>query len=230
MTDSTIYRTETSGFENSTDPDECNCPVHGYFASPPPRLPCGISFADRVDVRPIPFDVAGEIYKAHHSYLPSYRTSGAPVHHGIYLSDELVGAITYAYMLCSDPILGVDPDRVMAVARVCIVNRTPNLASAALARSQKKFVDDYGDDENIRLLTSFVVEGLDGSMFAALRGLGWRRGRWRRGKTASNRPDNEVRSGRKRRWFCVVGGRETELAVRNNILLRLFDEWGGEGR
>ena len=192
------------------DPDgvACQCPIHGYFADKPSTLPLGVPFADRVSIRSIPFDVAGEIYRSHHSYLPTERTSGAPVHHGIYLDDSLVGAVTYAYMLCSDPIAGVEPEHVAEVARVCIGVDMPNLASCSMAKSQQKFADEYATENDIRLLTTYVKEGYTGAMFDSLRGLGWRPDGESTPSSAGNRPDTAIRAETKTRWVCPLENTE----------------------
>jgi hypothetical protein len=126
----------------------CECPVHGWFSSTPKPLPLGVSFTDRLEIREVDYHTSRKIYEAHHSYRPSGRKPATPLHHGVYLDGQIVGAITYSLPFRSSGLklgpLHVPHGRLMEVSRVCIAIDMPNLASAAMARSQDKFVGGRG--------------------------------------------------------------------------------------
>ena len=180
-----------------------NSPIYDGFATPPGELPLGVPIEHRISVKNIDNRTATRVYESHHSYVNSGRNG--VVHHGVYLDDQLVGAITYDYMLASHEIHGVPSDEYIEVARVCIAHDTPNLASCGMAKSQKKFVNEYANEHNIKLLVSYVREDYKGSMFAALKGLGWHHdGHIAKGHQAGNRPHREIREWDKKRWVCEL--------------------------
>jgi len=107
-------------------------------------------------------------------------------------------------MLCSEPINGVEPENTMEVSRACIALDMPNLASCSMAKAQKKFVEDYARENDIEQLVTYVREDYDGTMFKALRGLGWQKDGVSKGHQAGNRPEREIRSYDKTRWVCPL--------------------------
>jgi hypothetical protein len=80
----------------------------------------------------------------------------------------------------------------------------PNLASAALARSQSRFVADYGDDLAMKFLITFVRSDYTGSMIRALRDKGWVCTGWTQLGQASNRQEKSIRDHYKWRFCCPV--------------------------
>jgi len=172
-------------------------PIEQGLNNTPKPLPKGIPFSDRVEIWEIPYSVSCGIYENHHSYVNAGREQSF-IRHGIYFDDELVGAIDWAYMLCSSPIGYVPSHQYVELARVCVAVDMPNLASCAVAKSQKKASETF-DDKNIRLLVSYVREDYDGTMFKALDG--WERdGHISTGHQAGNRPDRDIRDWDKVRW------------------------------
>jgi hypothetical protein len=64
----------------------------------------------------------------------------------------------------------------ITASRICIGVSMPNFASAALARSQVKFVEEYGAEfEDFQFLATYVRADFEGSMIKALRDKGWKR-------------------------------------------------------
>lgn len=180
-------------------------PIESGFSNPPKRLPLGISISDRVETKPIRASLANKVHTAHHSYVASGRNG--VVHHGIFLDSELVGAITYSYMLASEPIHGYESDEYIEVSRVTVANNTPNLASCAMAQSQDKFAKTYAAKNNIGLLVTYVREDYEGSMFKALEGKGWYHdGHIAIGHQAGNRTEREIREWDKKRFICEING------------------------
>lgn len=178
-------------------------PVTNGFGTEPPTYSLGWPLSDRVDTDTIPGKLANQIHMAHHSYVSEPRNG--VVHHGIFLDGEIVGAITYNYMLCSESIHGYESDEYIEVARVTVANNTPNLASCAMADSQDRFVDSYCRENGINLLVTYVREGWEGTMFKALRGKGWEyNGHTVEGHQAGNRKEREIRNHDKKRWVCEV--------------------------
>lgn len=179
-------------------------------------LPLGVSFADRVSVESIPDHLANRIYERHHSYLGALHRVGNHATHGIRLDDDLVGAVTYGPLRSTSEIAGFGPDEYVEVSRVCVAVPMPNLASAGMAASQDRFVRDVARPEGIRLLVSYVVEGYEGSMFAALRGKGWRFDEHRPPSNPSgNRAARPIHRLAKDRWVCELdvegAGEQTTL-------------------
>jgi len=192
----------------STDSPEYRdpSPVTSRWTTTPKPLPLGVPFADRVGVREIPWRTAELLYEHHHSYLPSVRTSGAFVHHGIYLDGNIVGAITWGAHPTEHDLHGYPPDERAEVARVCIAINMANLASCSMAKSQRTFMEEIGREKGIGLLVTYVREDFLGSMFAALEGLGWETdGEPRNGPAPANRPKRDIHDYGKRRWVCEVG-------------------------
>lgn len=178
-------------------------PVTNGFSDPPKPYPLGFPIKDKVTVQEVRPRIANNVHRVHHSYVDSGRNS--MVHHGIFLQDSLVGAISYAYMLSSEPIHGYESDEYVEVARVTVANDTPNLASCAMAQSQKQFVQEYVDDKDIGMLVTYIHEDWKGSMFAALEGLGWHHdGHVANGHQAGNRTEREIREYDKKRWVCEL--------------------------
>lgn len=206
--------------------ESCGCPVHSGFGGPPKSLPLGISFSDRLSVRDIDHTIATGIYEEHHSYLPVGRTSGTPVHHGIYLDDRLVGAISYSYLLAGNPIGGHDQTEFMEVSRVCLAHDQPNLASCAMARSQKKFAREYAAENDIGLLVTYVREDYEGTMFAALSDgsppVDWRYDGVAPGHQTSDRPDRDIRDYDKHRLICPLTEEAAERAEMATLSRWLF--------
>lgn len=178
-------------------------PIKNGFSDPPKPYPLGFPIGRKVEVGDIRPQLANQIHRSHHSYVSEPRNG--VVHHGVFLRGEIVGAITYDYMLASEPIHGVPSDEYIEVARVTIANNTPNLASCAMAKSQDEFSSTYADENDIQLLVTYVREGYDGSMFKALRGKGWQHdGHIATGHQAGNRKEREIRDYDKKRWVCEV--------------------------
>jgi len=201
--------------QRDTGPD-CDCPIHRDRDRLPVTVPLGRRFADHVAVEPIPQHVAGDIYAAHHSYMPDLPSVNL-THHGLLFQGQLVGAITYRFPLIRK--LTYDGreycgDEIVEAARICLGVRMPNLASAALATSQERFVRDHARRRGVALLLTFVRADYDGAMIRALRDKGWER----TGKTtpsqAGNRPAKAIRERAKWRFLCPVdkqGGEQAGL-------------------
>ncbi|MFC6977131.1 hypothetical protein ACFQL1_24195 [Halomicroarcula sp. GCM10025709] len=94
-------------------------------------------------------------------------------------------------------------DTIVEAARICLGVRMPNLASAALARSQERFVRDH-EDRSIRFLLTWVRADFDGAMVRALRDKGWTCTGYREPGQASNREDKPIRERYKWRFLCPV--------------------------
>jgi hypothetical protein len=178
-------------------------PIENGFSSPPEPYPLGWPLKDRVNVESIRGKLANQIHVAHHSYVAEPR-SGV-VHHGIFLDNQIVGAITYSYMLASESIHGYESDEYIEVSRVTVANDTANLASCAMAQSQELFSEGYATENNIGLLVTYVRDGYEGSMFKALRGKGWEHdGHIAKGHQAGNRTKREIRKHDKKRFVCEI--------------------------
>jgi len=174
-------------------------PIYGAFSTPPPTYPLGMPISDRVTIREIDERAATHIYEAHHSYIPRGRTRS---HHGVYLDNKIVGAISYSSYPSSATIRGYGSDNIREVSRVCIANSTPNLASCAMSKSQDKYVEKRGDE--FELLITFIREDYEGSMFAALAGKGWEYHGHSEGQQPGNAPNHEIHDWDKERWVCEV--------------------------
>jgi hypothetical protein len=94
-------------------------------------------------------------------------------------------------------------DTIVEAARICLGVRMPNLASAALARAQERFVREY-DDGSLRFLLTWVRADFDGAMVRALRDKGWTCTGYREPGQASNREDKPIRERYKWRFLCPV--------------------------
>jgi hypothetical protein len=219
MSDSpTAAATTTSSgrfHQRDTGPD-CDCPIHRDRDQPPVTVPLGSTFADQVGVESIPQHVAGDIYAAHHSYMPDIPTVNL-AHHGLLFQGQLVGAITYRFPLIRK--LAYDGreycgDEIVEAARICLGVRMPNLASAALATSQERFVRDHTRRRGVALLLTFVRADYDGAMIRALRDKGWERAGKTTPSQAGNRPAKAIRERAKWQFLCpIVGdaGEQTRL-------------------
>jgi hypothetical protein len=178
-------------------------PIHEGFGSQPPEYPLGWSIADRVDVTSIKRRTADNIYKNHHSYIQRGRQGW---HYGITLDGELVGAVTFDAWPSQSEIRGYESASIREVARVCVVNQTPNLASCAMAKAQKQFLEQHGD--GIEMLITYVREGWEGTMFKALKGMGWEKdaqveGR-NRGPHHGESEIHDIYTADKTRWVCEI--------------------------
>jgi len=86
---------------------------------------------------------------------------------------------------------------------MCLGVRMPNFASAALARSQERFVAE-GSCDNVGYLLTFVRADFDGAMIRALRDKGWSCVGWTRPSQAGNREDRSIRERYKWVFVCPV--------------------------
>ena len=178
-------------------------PISNGFGRKPEGYPLGWPVADKVTVEPIRKQLANHVHVAHHSYVNEPRHNSV-VNHGVFLDGDLVGAISYGYLLASHPIHGYESDEYMEVARVTIGVDMANLASCAMANSQDQFAESYAAGNNIGLLVTYVHEDYDGTMFAALKSKGWTFDGWSEGHQAGNRKDREIRDVDKARWVCEL--------------------------
>ncbi|NHN66134.1 hypothetical protein G9463_23305 [Haloarcula sp. JP-Z28] len=106
----------------------------------------------------------------------------------------------------------ISGDSLVEAARICMGVRMPNLASAALARSQERFLQ--ADDRNTRFLLTWVRSDYDGAMVRALQDKGWTCTGYREPGQASNREDKPIRERYKWRFLCPVDtvGEQSTLA------------------
>jgi len=181
-------------------------PVYDGFATPPPTYPLGFPIADRVSLQTIDRRTADRMYKSHHSYISRGRKG---YHYGVYLDDEIVGAISFDAWPSQSSIRGYESREIKEVARVCIANDTPNLASCAMSMAQDKFISDRPDNDTaettpLNLLVTYVREDYEGSMFAALAGKGWERDGHSTGHSPGNRQKHEIHNWDKERWVCEI--------------------------
>jgi hypothetical protein len=124
-------------------------------------------------------------------------------HHGILLDGYLVGAITYRHPLISS--LGqYSGECIVEVARICVGVDMPNLASAAFARSQEKFIREHAIENGIELLITFVREDYKGSMIRAVKDKGWHNDGMRKTSQPGNREDKEIHDYDKNRWVREI--------------------------
>ena len=178
-------------------------PITTGFGRTPEGYPLGWPIAEKVSVKPVRKQLANQIHVAHHSYVSEPRHNSV-VNHGVFLDGDLVGAISYGYLLSSSPIRGYESDEYLEVARVTIGVDMPNLASCGMAQSQDLFTDTYAAENGIGLLVTYVHEDYDGTMFAALKSKGWEFDGWSEGHQAGNRNDRAIRDVDKARWVCEV--------------------------
>jgi hypothetical protein len=89
------------------------------------------------------------------------------------------------------------------VGRICIGVDMPNLASAALARSQERF-SNGPHSEDVEYLLTFVRADFSASMIRALRDKGWLCTGWSEPSQAGNRQQLDVRDRYKWRFLCPI--------------------------
>ncbi len=178
-------------------------PIQAGFSRTPKPYPLGLPISGKVGIEPIKKRTANAIHQQYHSYISTERHNSV-VNHGIMVDGELVGAISYAYLLCSSDIAGYPSDEYLEVARVTVGLDMANLASCAMAKSQDKFAETYARRNGINLLVTYVHEDWDGTMFKALRGKGWTHDGTAEGQQAGNRADNDIRDVDKDRWVCKL--------------------------
>jgi len=179
-------------------------PITEGFGSRPIAVPLGQKFKHRVSIHDVPHRVCELVCRAHHSYMPYARKNLTPVRHGIYIDDTLAGVITYSEPMSSVPINGIQRKYYFEVSRVAIGVDFPNLASCAMARSQKIFIDEYARKENIDMLVTYVRDDYQGSMFEALSGLGWKYDSHSKGRQPGNKTSREIYDHDKKRYVCMV--------------------------
>lgn len=97
----------------------------------------------------------------------------------------------------------ISGDEIIEAARICIGVDMPNLASAALARSQDRFIEKYGN-RDIQVLLTWVRGDFSGSMVRALRDKGWTCTGFSTPNQASNRESKPIRERIKWRFLCPV--------------------------
>ena len=174
-------------------------PITEGFGTQPPTYGLGWSISDRVDIEPIKRRTADAIYENHHSYIQRGRQGW---HYGVMLDCGLVGAITFDAWPSQSTIRGYESAQIREVARVCIVNNTPNLASCAMAKAQDLFLAKRGN--GIELLVTYVREDYDGTMFHALKSKGWEQDGNSVGHAPGNRSKHEIHNWDKERWVCEL--------------------------
>ena len=175
--------------------------------------PLGVSFADALTVRRISDGRARAFYERHHSYMP-YLDRVTVHNHGAVLDGDLVGAITYAMPRRTAGVEGVDHRDTVEVARVAVGIDMPNLASCFMAASQDTFVARWCAGRGVELLLTFVHADYDGSMFAALRGKGWRRVRHAESRPSGNRENRGIEAEQKELWTCPVETTDKQTRLR----------------
>lgn len=93
-------------------------------------------------------------------------------------------------------------DAFIELARICIGVNMPNFASAALARSQVKFVEEHKHRfDNFQFLLTYVRSDYPGSMIRALRDKGWTTTGFSEPSEATNRDPMEIR--KKFKWVFL---------------------------
>lgn len=195
----------------SHDTDSCTCPIHQE--KQPQILPLGVEFAERIGIEEIEADVAGAVYEAHHSYMPSIPKVNI-CHHGVFLDDHLVGALTWRQPLLN--CIGSDTDgryglsrrygggEVVEVNRICVGIPMKNLASASLAASMDTFLADHGERLGVGMLMTFIRIDHTGAMLRALVDKGWHHGGISKSGQAGNRDEKEIREWDKIRWLNEI--------------------------
>ena len=174
-------------------------PITEGFGTQPPAYALGMPIAKRVEIEPIKRRTADAIYENHHSYIQRGRQGW---HYGVMLDGELVGAITFDAWPSQATIRGLESANIREVARVCIANETPNLASCAMAKAQDTFLDELGD--GIELLVTYIREDYKGTMFKALKSKGWEYDGNSKGQAPGNRQEHEIHNHDKERWVCEL--------------------------
>jgi hypothetical protein len=92
----------------------------------------------------------------------------------------------------------------MSASRICIGVDMPNLASAALACAQERYVQDHADEEDTKYLQTFVRADFQASMIRALRDKGWTCVGVTEPSQASNRKETAIRDSYKWDFICPV--------------------------
>jgi hypothetical protein len=147
--------------------------------------------------------IVKQIYKAHHTYLPSTPKVNK-THHGLYLGNSLIGAVSYRYPHMSE-MLGIQGGDIMEVARVCIAVDMPNLASCAFAKSFKRFIREDARPNGIKCVVTFVKDdGYDGTMLRALQDMGWQLNGISEGSQPGNRANAAIHNHDKQRWIFNI--------------------------
>lgn len=191
---------------------DCPCGVCAQF----PRsiyVPIGKKLSDKIEIREIDYDVACDVVEAHHSYMDRPGPVNTVKCHGIYLKGYLAGCVCYSEPIASIPLEGIEKGEYKEVSRVCIVPDIPNLASCGMANSQKLFERTYAAKNSILALFTFIIDEKKGSMFAALRGLGWERIGEASSKQPGNRRNKEVYGKEKDKWMCRLSPHEHSHSV-----------------
>lgn len=107
-------------------------------------------------------------------------------------------------------------DAFIEAARICIGVDMPNFASAALARSQVKFVKEYKHRfDNFQFLLTYVRADYRGSMIRALRDKGWTTVGFSEPSEASNRDPMEIRRSYKWNFLNSVKSIEQQASLSN---------------
>lgn len=206
----------------------CQCPVHRD--GEPGTVPLGIQFSERLDVRPIDQADANEIYENHHSYMGETHSANL-AHHGVYVDDKLVVAMTYRYPLMSKFKVYTGPngavyrddsrasregatkhivagDELIEINRICVAVGMQNLASAAMSASVNYFLEHTGAEYEPSFLITYIREDHSGSMLKALQddsphvGLHtWQTAGTSVPRTSGNREETEINQWEKQRWI-----------------------------
>jgi hypothetical protein len=103
-------------------------------------------------------------------------------------------------------------DAFVEAARICIGVRMPNLASAALARSQEQFIRDTAAPR-VKYLLTRVRADFDASMIRALRDKGWTCVGYSKPSRAGNREHSEIRDHYKWCFVCPVSQVREQAAL-----------------
>lgn len=98
----------------------------------------------------------------------------------------------------------VGGDKFINADRICVGVSMPNLASAALARSQERIVESYCKQNGVEYLLTFVRADYRGSMILALGDKGWLCTGWSEPSTPGNREHEEIHDRYKWRFICPV--------------------------
>ena len=97
-------------------------------------------------------------------------------------------------------------DAFVTASRICVGVSMPNFASASLARSQEKFVEDYSDKfQNLQYLGTFVKSDFEGSMIKALRDKEWTLATLSEPSKPSNRVEQDINGDFKWVYLNPVG-------------------------
>ena len=172
-------------------------PIHEGFGTTPPVYPTGWPIKDKINIEPIKKHTATKIYKLHHAYRNRKR---AGTDYGIMLDGQLVGAVTFNAWPSAGTIRGYKSKSIREVARVCVVNETPNLASCAMSKAQEAYVKKCSS--NVKMLITYIHEDYEGSMFKALQGKGWEYDGYSEPHTGYSH--NQKAEFGKQRWVCEL--------------------------